>query len=348
MLLGGLLFRIIPAEKQPDVKVPQGILYSAVCGTIVFSFYPLVSIARSFSDGSGSEFWRLLWQIVLTFDAGDAWRITVVCALGLLVLLQIEKRHPGNSIRYAALALAVVSIFALGWSSHVSSYAGMPGFLAHTVHFLAVSLWVGVVLTAGRYAVDHTRWIKFLNWFTPLAVSCVAAVICSGLVIMSYLVPEYVHSWILPYGQALLLKHLLLIPLLAYGFINGFLMRARIRRQPDFNPKMWLRAEGLIALGVFSITAFMSHQAPPHLVRESLDSVSPSSWFLFFQPNGFQPNRALGFDVNSQSLLLACIAILLFMVLLLTFVKSIRVWVSLCISVLFVVVAYAALMIAIH
>ena len=36
---------------------------------------------------------------------------------------------------------------------------------------------------------------------------------------------DYANSWMLPYGQALLIKHLLIIPLLAYAFINSVLIR---------------------------------------------------------------------------------------------------------------------------
>ena len=39
---------------------------------------------------------------------------------------------------------------------------------------------------------------------------------------------DYPNSWMLPYGQALLIKHLLIIPLLVYAVINSILMKKKL------------------------------------------------------------------------------------------------------------------------
>lgn len=39
---------------------------------------------------------------------------------------------------------------------------------------------------------------------------------------------DYVSSWMLPYGQALLVKHIIFIPLLVFAGINGLLIRKQI------------------------------------------------------------------------------------------------------------------------
>ena len=50
---------------------------------------------------------------------------------------------------------------------------------------------------------------------------------------------DYPNSWMLPYGQALLIKHLLIIPLFVYAMINGLLIKKKIKKDIHFNPKPW-------------------------------------------------------------------------------------------------------------
>ena len=41
---------------------------------------------------------------------------------------------------------------------------------------------------------------------------------------------DYPDSWMIPYGQALLIKHLLIIPLLVYVLINSILMKKKLKK----------------------------------------------------------------------------------------------------------------------
>ena len=47
---------------------------------------------------------------------------------------------------------------------------------------------------------------------------------------MSFLVKfeNYPDSWMLPYGQTLLFKHLLIIPLLVYAIINSLFVKKKL------------------------------------------------------------------------------------------------------------------------
>ncbi|MED4778442.1 hypothetical protein P9306_18285, partial [Bacillus atrophaeus] len=55
-------------------------------------------------------------------------------------------------------------------------------------------------------------------------------------------IKDYAKCWVLPYGQMLLLKHIGILPLLAFAFINGVLIRktkALSLYNPFFLDKSW-------------------------------------------------------------------------------------------------------------
>lgn len=81
---------------------------------------------------------------------------------------------------------------------------------------------------------------------------------------MTLVITDYTNSWLFPYGQALLIKHILIIPLLIYAIINGIFVKRKIKRDPNFNPKTWTRIECIIILLIFTVTAVLGQQAPPN------------------------------------------------------------------------------------
>ena len=52
------------------------------------------------------------------------------------------------------------------------------------------------------------------------------------------------------YGQALLIKHLLIIPLLVFAMINSLLIKKKLIRDIHFNPKPWTERK-VLSLGLF-------------------------------------------------------------------------------------------------
>ena len=154
-------------------------------------------------------------------------------------------------------------IVGVSWSSHASSINQFFGGLSHILHFTAVSVWVGILFVVSWFSTNHNNWLKFLNWFTPIAMSCFVGTIISGLILMNLVITDYTNSWLFPYGQALLIKHLLIIPLLMYAIINGILVKRKVKRDPNFNPRFWARIETIIILLIFSVTAVLGQQAPP-------------------------------------------------------------------------------------
>ncbi len=110
------------------------------------------------------------------------------------------------------LVMAMVVTFA--WSGHASSIKGAEGMLVHSIHALAVFIWTGGLLILGFWSPSDRNWGIFLEWFKPLVTLCFLLIVGSGIYLMSVVVQveEYSDSWILPYGQALLWKHVWFYP----------------------------------------------------------------------------------------------------------------------------------------
>jgi putative copper resistance protein D len=179
------------------------------------------------------------------------------------------------------------------------------------VHFLAVSVWIGILFVVSWFSSDEANWKPFLRWFSPVAIIAVLAAIAAGIILMTFTTPEYVNAWMLPYGQLLLIKHLLIVPLLLFAYSNGFLYKQKITRSEGFSPKRWLRAESVIALLVLAVTGMLGQQTPPHVVKETLQTVSPSPLFTWLYKGGFSPDIKLIFSLHMESLLMLAAAIVM-------------------------------------
>ncbi len=172
--------------------------------------------------------------------------------------------------------MAMVVTFA--WSGHASSIKGAEGMLVHSIHALAVFIWTGGLLILGFWSPSDRNWGIFLEWFKPLVTLCFLLIVGSGIYLMSVVVQveEYSDSWILPYGQALLWKHVLILPVLIIGIMNGKWSYASPERSFEVR-RMRMRMEGILILLLFTATAWLGQQEPPHSIKDTLQS-SGSHW----------------------------------------------------------------------
>ncbi|WP_207952729.1 copper resistance D family protein [Paenibacillus agricola] len=346
LLLGGLLSYVIPRTYQPGIEFPQKHMVLCILGIALFSFMPVIRIVMVFAPDIG--FWLTFKSVMTTFEEGKAYVLTLV--LSVLILLVILNNDIRTHVHLAVTSLFIVlgMIVALGFSSHVYSLAaGVVGGVVHSVHFLAVSVWTGLLFMGGWYAKDRTRWLPFLKWFTPLSVACMATIGVSGLIIMQYTVPQYINSWILTYGQALLLKHILIIPLVTFAFINGFVVRRRITQSPGYNGLAWIQAESAIVFCIFAVTGFMGQQSPPHDVSLTLLENKPSVLFNALYQGGSPFQLPLSIAVNMPSLLLGVLALALLCMVVFTFINKQKMSAALVYSGSFILAAYLSLMLAV-
>jgi putative copper resistance protein D len=169
----------------------------------------------------------------------------------------------------------------IGYSSHAASLKPL-GLLPHTLHFLAVTIWSGILLIVGFFSNEKKSLLPFYRWFTPLAFACLLTVIGAGLWLMNYIVPEYVNSYMLNYGQALLVKHILLFVIVCYSVINGVWIKRKLQAgSGPIEVLKWIKIEAVFLFLVFVATAVMSQQTPPHDVAETVKMEHPSKLFTF-------------------------------------------------------------------
>ncbi|WP_147535972.1 copper resistance D family protein [Bacillus marasmi] len=345
ILLGSFILSLVPQTYRPTISVPKGVMMTAVGGIAIFSFIPVLELILYLSPGIG--FIQTMQSVLFTFEVGKAWIFTYILSNILFIFVIWFDYRKNKSYAYIGITIVFILILALGWSSHASSYDKVLGFFSHTTHFTAVSVWVGILLVVSWFSKDYSNWTNFLKWFTPTAIICFVSTIITGLILMTFVVEfkDYTNSWMLPYGQALLIKHLLIIPLLIYASINSIFLRKKLKNNTHFNPKPWTRMETIIILLIFSVTAALGQQSPPHETIVTNEEVS--YFFTLFYQGQFQPEMTVKLIMNATSISLLGLAIIFLALIIFSFIKKAPAIVSFLMSVLLVLCLYLSLILSI-
>ncbi|HEX7065844.1 MAG TPA: hypothetical protein VF199_12310 [Bacillales bacterium] len=312
LLVGGLLSYVIPKEKLPNIEVPQRLLVFCAVAVPVFAFTPILRIFLILSEGR-SELWVQFKSILFSFEIGKAWLFMLAVAIVLVLLLIFNDLKKNPYLAQVACFLTLLLILGQGKAGHASTITAISGFLAHSLHFLAVMVWAGLLFVAGWFS--HGRdWRPFVKWFTPLAVICFIVLMLAGFWTMTIDINDYNHpgasvwyeyknSWIVNYGQALLIKHLLVIPLLVFAFLNGFLMKGKE------NARKIARVEGWVILLVFAVTGYMGQQYPPHQIQSLLAQGGPSPLFDAIYRGTIDPSMTVSLSFGWLSYVLFALAV---------------------------------------
>jgi putative copper resistance protein D len=311
ILTGSLLLKLVPEGRKPSIQVPNGLLLACAIAIPILSYVPIHNLALVFAKDFDMTYGSILKSILLDINTGKAWIWTTIGSAGLAFLLGLKAFRDDKHMPKVALFVTFLLIVWLGYAGHASALYGFKGLLTHAAHFLAVSVWIGILFVTSWFSKDNAHWHSFLRWFSPVAIISVLVTLIAGFILMSFTTPEYVNSWMLPYGQMLLIKHLLILPLLLFAYTNGFGYKKVAQSNPSFNPKPWLKAESIIALLVLAATGVLGQQAPPHNVKETLQSASPSPLFTSIYKGSFSPEIALKFTLPLESILMLAAAVLM-------------------------------------
>ncbi len=290
MLIGALVLLLVPEGYKPQIRIPKKLFY-IVTGIIpIAALSPVIRTTAIFSDDR--NIWFIFKNVLLTFEVGQSWVFITLISV-ILIRVIITKNFKGNRI-LLGLALLLTMLMLLGYtkSSHAATITEWQGFLAHTFHFLAVTVWIGILFVASWFSKTKDNWLRFLKWFTPVAVVCLIIVSVAGYFTMSIDInsydnpnastfQEYQNSLIVNYGQALLFKHLFMISLVLFAIINGIIFRKR-NNDASFNPLKWARLESIYALIIFGLTAFMGQSWPPHQIYSLIKSYGASPLYTTF------------------------------------------------------------------
>ncbi|MBF0706795.1 CopD family protein (plasmid) [Alkalihalobacillus hwajinpoensis] len=319
VLIGSLLVLVVPIKYRPEINISKPVLLICTALIPILSFGPLLRVSLILSNNVGM--WVSFRNVLFTFEIGRAWLFTLILAVLLFLLLATIKLDTKEPLIKVALVFIVLLAFGVGKAGHAASITPWTGFIAHSVHFLAVIIWIGILLVIGFGSKDFKNWPLFLKWFTPLSIVCVSVTFIAGYLLMeidiqsyndqnAFILTEYANGLVVNYGQALLLKHLFFIPILLFAFLNGVVLKKRLAKHSNVNIARYLRIEGIYALIVFGITAFMGQQYPPHQVDKLVQSDGVSPLFELFYQDAIDPTIQVSWALTGDSLIFFTFAFL--------------------------------------
>jgi Putative copper export protein len=311
LLTGTFMLRVVPEHRRPQIHMPNWLLLVCALAIPVLEYIPIHDSAVLFAKDTEIPYGQMIKSILLELNNGKAWVWSTVASIGLAFLLGLPSFRNDKHMPKVGLFIMFLLILWLGYASHASSLYGTKGWLVHSAHFLAVTAWIGVLMVSSWFSTDSRNWEAFLAWFSPLAIGCMLITVIAGITLMTFTTPQYVNSWMLPYGQMLLLKHLLIAPLLLFAYTNGFGYRKKLKENRSFNPRPWLKAESIIALLLFIVTGILGQQTPPHNVKETLQTVSPSKLFTSIYNGHFSPDLTLKLTIGLDSILMLAAALIM-------------------------------------
>ncbi|QDP39601.1 copper resistance D family protein [Radiobacillus deserti] len=354
ILMGSLIVQVVPNTSKPTILTSKFLLTGSALLIPVLSLFPILE--TTFILGNGIGFMPVFTNILSSFEVGKAWTFTLILTVVLLVLfltVDVTKNKTGTVL---AIGLTVLLVFTTGYAGHASSITNWSGFFAHSFHFLGVVVWTGVVGVVAWFSRTTTgdQWNNFVRWFTPLAITCLVVLIVAGFFTMKIDInsyenadapwyDEYRNSLVINYGQALLIKHLLFIPLLVFAFINSFIIKKRVKAA-SYNPIKWLRAESVFILFVLVATAYMGNDYPPHQVDNLIETSGASPLFNLFHTQAIQTPVLVSLQLSLVQYVLFGLAVVSAVSMIILARKEVKPTLSLLLGILFVLTTYVALM----
>ncbi|NOU88660.1 hypothetical protein GC102_23325 [Paenibacillus sp. LMG 31460] len=307
ILTGVSVLALLPDNKRPRYHISDNTLTWVLLGVVLLSLVQVIKIIVFYKEILDYDIPYLLFTVLSDYKIGSAWFMTVITAMAMLFFLGIKPNSKAIKYKWKAIPiLTLILLITFGYASHSASLYGWTGFAAHTTHFVSAMVWIGVLFVVGWFTVELKNWAPFLKWFTPIAIACVSLNIMAGFLLMSRLSPYYISSWITSFGQAMLIKHLLIVPILGLAIINTFLLRKESSKTLS-----WMKVESIVIILLLVVTAFMGQQEPPHgNLKAILDDGPPFPWFTFI--SGYDVSRGEEMEIlpNVASICLAATGVI--------------------------------------
>ncbi|MFF5994428.1 CopD family protein [Lysinibacillus sp. KU-BSD001] len=338
LLLGAFIVQAIPEDYKPTVHIKRKWLVISAMAIPLLTFMPILQVVLILQPHFG--FFTSLANVLVSYKIGFSWDITVLLSVVLMIYLKVFNKRLSLGLSIFGALQVLLVIAAVAWASHASSTEPLLGFIFDFIHFAAVSVWVGTVFVISWFSVDTKNWTQFLQWFSPTAMTAFGATALSGIFLTDILVPDYITGWSTDYGQGLLIKHLLLVPLVFYVLINGLLIKLKLSK-PGFNPIRWARLESILLLAIFGVTAIFSQQEPP---IEFLTEETVSSLFQFVYTAPLELGMTGHLQMNWFGLLFFVLTAVFIVLLLVSFFKNAPVMIPMLMGAAIVICVYFALM----
>lgn len=330
-LAGVIVLQFVPEHRKPSITVKKSAILLAIAAVPILSAAPAIQLVGLLMDNAG--FGSAVWTSTSEFQVGQSFAFSLFLAFFWFGATAV------NSSKYIQAFWFLLAILNMGFGSHAASLDFLPGLLSHTLHFLSLTLWAGVLIVVTWFSPAFTNWRSFLKWFTPFAFGMMAIILVSGFIVwLLFSKPaDYAASWVLPYGQMLLLKHLSILPLLAAAFLNGF---GNKTKEPS---RKGLKLETFMLGLVFLFTAIMSKLAPPHNVNNTFLTEGAAPFIEALIGEQFLPITPQ-FAWSVDGILLLLLGIVSFALMVMSFFRKVPLWLSWIFGLGFVVSVYLGLL----
>jgi copper transport protein len=234
LCVGGAAVLALVVDPRTLPKAWHWVVLAVVGALIAVDSVAWISLTGVKAAGFGLDKafdWSLSREVIDT-SFGRVWVARVVLGLALAVLAIVALRRRSNpSTALVALGSAIAVTPALSGHARIE---GSLGVVSDSLHVVAAGVWAGglaflalVLVEAGgdRWSLARTAVPRF----STLAVASVAVLVASGLVSGFLEIRSWSALWETTYGQLLLVKVAILVPLLALGAYNNRVSVPRLR-----------------------------------------------------------------------------------------------------------------------
>ncbi len=217
---------------------------------------------------------------VLDTRFGHVWIARAVLALVLLVLAVVAAGRDRRSRPIEVCAVGVAAAIALtpALSGH-ARVEGLVGVVSDWLHVLSAGLWVGglAFLALSLVQAGGDRWSlakTAVPRFSSLALVSVTVLVAAGVVSGFLEIRSWWGLFHTTYGQLLLAKVVILLPLLALGALNNRRSVPRLRGGTASTPerRRFLRTvtvELVLMVAIVGVTAVLVAERPAKAVAAS-------------------------------------------------------------------------------
>jgi copper transport protein len=230
--------------------------------------------AKASGLGLGAAFRASLFEDVLDTRFGRVTLARTVLALLLACIAVLALRGEPRTERRLGIAALGVGV-AIAVTPALSGHAHVAGSLAvvsDSLHVFAAAVWIGglAFLLLALWRAGGERWslaTRAVPRFSLLAVVAVTALLVAGIVSGFLEVRAWRGLWDTTYGQLLLVKVALVVPVLALGALNNRVLVPRLRAgiASAVERRRFLRSTGAelaLVLVIVGVTAVLVAEPP--------------------------------------------------------------------------------------
>lgn len=197
----------------------------------------------------------------------------LVSALMALILPQIPDLHMPQG-RWVAPVAGAILLAGITTTAHAAGNGPIAAF-ADWLHLGAVALWIGgllsllLVLQLATPADRLSLARALISRFSTVAGICLGVLAVTGIYSAWLDVPSLQAFRVTAYGQALLIKLVLIVPLVALGALNRFVIRPRLEADSGQSTGLVQRrfvrlvaAEGALGTAILLVVAILTITPP--------------------------------------------------------------------------------------